>query len=555
MPMNGQPTVSGAACSVLTGRFAPVLATLFASLLIAPAVAAAQPAFTLPPLGAVANPINLDPITYQRAVFSGNTVIGTAELQAISAPYLSRPITLDEVEELRQKLSRLYTDRGYVNSGVLRKPSSTQDELAFDVVEGRLSDIRVQGNGRLDARYITRRLSPDSNAPFNMEALRERYQLLLADPQIERLNSRLSPGEQPGEAVLDVDVALARPYQFTVYANNYRPPSIGASAVGLSASFKNLTGHGDQLDLGLQSVPPSGAIGRTNLAWGVPLGFSGTRLSLALDHGDSSVVEEPAAALGITSQLRSVEAGLSQLLVENLTHTFTLGLNHMQRESRTLLLGTPFSFTPNEPEGVVRETLWRIWQDYSHRSPSQVLTLRSTFTLGLNNLTDAPVGLPMTIDAADRTYTTWMGQLQWARQVAVNGAQLVARATVQRSANRLLALDGIAVGGVNSVRGFRENELVRDEGEFINLEFDYPALRNATGMNINLIPFFDIGGARNRGGASDRLASSGLAVRLHHTGFTADLVVAKRLQQPDASTSSGASLQDQGIHLQVAWKF
>ena len=33
------------------------------------------------------------------------------------------------------------------------------------------------------------------------------------------------------------------------------------------------------------------------------------------------------------------------------------------------------------------------------------------------------------------------------------------------------------------------------------------------------------------------------------------VVLARRLQQPDAANNGGTSLQDKGIHLQVAWKF
>ncbi len=539
-------------------------------LMLTPVATMAQAPFELPALGASGGPAVAPTITVRNVSFSGNTVIATSELQALAAPYLSRPITSDEVEELRQKLSRLYVDRGYVSSGVLRNPLGASDTLAFDVVEGRLTEIRVLNNGRLDPRYITRRLSRhagldasrdvardlgrDGDGPFNMEVLRERYQLLLTDPLIEHMNSRVMPGEQPGEATLEVDVTLARPYQFTVFANNYRPPSVGANSLGLNASFRNLTGYGDLLEASLQNAPPSGAIGRASLAWNMPLGFSGTRFSLALEQGDSSVVEQPAAALGISSRLTSIDAGVSHTPAESLTQKFTLGLNHVRRESRTQLMGAPFSFTPNEPEGVIRETLWRLWQDYSYRTPSQVLALRSTFTRGNNNLTDVP-GLPVVADSAARSFTTWMGQLQWARQVATNGAQVMARVTLQRSADRLLALDGLSVGGINSVRGFRENELVRDEGAYINLEYDYPALRRASGMNLNLIPFLDYGDAHNLRGTHSTLSSAGLAIRFLYQAFTTDLVLAKRLQQPDSTSNTGGTLQDAGIHLQVAWKF
>lgn len=493
-------------------------------------------------------------VTVQRADFTGNTVVATSALQAIAAPYLARPASLDELDELRDKLTRHYTDQGYVNSGVMWNGDVANGVITFTVVEGRLSDITLSGMAGLDPRYVTRRLAHEGDGPLNMEVLRERFQLLLADPLITRMNARVVPGAQPGLATLDVEVVRARPYQFTLFANNYRPPSIGSNALGISGTFRNLTSLGDVLDLTLQAPAQSSARARTSTSWQMPLGFGGTRLSLALDHGSSSVVEQPAAALDIKSVLSSADVGLNHTLRESLSEKLSFGLNHVRRNNRSSLLGAPYSFTPNEPTGLTKEALWRFWQDYSYRTPTQVIALRSTFSAGRNNLQELP-GLPGA-DSAAKSFRLWMGQVQWARQMLDNGAQLVLRATVQRSAKRLLALDGLSVGGVNTVRGFRENQLVRDQGEVVNLEFDYPLLRNpATGLSLNLLPFLDYGRARNVGGPSASLSSVGLASRLIWRGLQLDLALARRIHAGvDLSTQHG-TLQDQGVHVQLAYKF
>ncbi|MBK9571434.1 MAG: ShlB/FhaC/HecB family hemolysin secretion/activation protein [Rhodoferax sp.] len=495
-----------------------------------------------------------DSFTARRAVFSGNTVVATSVLQAIAAPYLARETSLDELDELRDKLTRHYTDQGYVNSGVMWNGDVANGVITFTVVEGRLSDITLSGLAGLDPRYVTRRLAREGDGPLNMEVLRERFQLLLSDPLITRMNARVVPGAQPGMATLDVEVVRARPYQFTLFANNYRPPSIGSNTIGITGTFRNLTSLGDVLDLTLQAPAQSSARPRTSASWQVPLGFGGTRLSLALDHGSSSVVEQPAAALDIKSVLSSADVGLNHTLRETLSEKLSVGLNHVRRENRSSLLGAPYSFTPNEPAGITKEALWRFWQDYSYRTPTQVIALRSTFSTGRNNLQDV-AGLPAA-DSAAKSFRLWMGQVQWARQMLDNGAQLVLRATVQRSADRLLALDGLSVGGVNTVRGYRENQLVRDQGEVVNLELDYPLLRNpATGLSLNLLPFLDYGRARNVGGPSASLSSVGLATRLIWRGLQLDLALARRIHAGvDLSTQHG-TLQDQGVHLQVGYKF
>ena len=517
--------------------------------------AQAQDRFVLPPIDAATGTAASQTVTLQSIVLRGNTVVSSETLQALVVPYLNRPTRADELEDLRQKLTRVYTERGYVNSGVVWQGEASSGMLTGQVVEGRLSMIRLHGMQRLDERYLTRRLAAAADGPFNLEVLRERFQLALGDPLIERINARLMPGEQPGEAILDVDVTLARPWQFSVFANNYRAPSIGANAVGASASFRNLTGFGDLLEASYQNAPESAARGRASLSWGMPLGFAGTRFSIALEHGDSAVVEQPAAALEINGQLSSVDVGLSQTVLESLAHKLSVGVNRVGRSNRTLLMGLPFSFTPNEPEGVTRETLWRVWQDYSYRTPRQVVALRSTYTAGRNNLIDI-AGLPP-IDRPAKSFHLWTGQAQWGRQIMDNGTQLVLRGTLQHTSDRLLALDGLALGGVNTVRGYRENTLVRDAGAIANLEFDYPLQRNAgTGAQINLIPFADYGRARNAGGPVTTLASAGLAARVQWMRFYVDLAVAKRLRSSDAPAASSPSrLQDAGIHLQVAYRF
>ena len=526
-----------------------------AAMLLMPAAAHTQDRFVLPSVDSATSAAATQTVTLQSVVLRGNTVVSNDTLQEVAAPYLNRPARADELEDLRQKLTRVYTERGYVNSGVVWQGEASGGVLTGQVVEGRLSAIRLHGMQRLDERHLTRRLVTAADGPFNLEALRERFQLALGDPLIARMNARLTPGEQPGEAILDVDVALARPWQFSVFANNYRAPSIGANAVGASASFRNLTGFGDLLEASYQNAPESAARGRASLSWGMPLGFAGTRFSIALEHGDSAVVEQPAAALEINGQLSSVDVGLSQTVLESLAHKLSVGVNRVGRSNRTLLMGLPFSFTPNEPEGVTRETLWRVWQDYSYRTPTQVVALRSTYTAGRNNLIDI-AGLPP-IDRPAKSFHLWTGQAQWGRQIMDNGAQLVLRGTLQHTSDRLLALDGLALGGVNTVRGYRENTLVRDAGAIANLEFDYPLQRNAgTGAQINLIPFADYGRARNAGGPVTTLASAGLAARVQWMRFYVDLAVAKRLRSSDAPAASSPSrLQDAGIHLQVAYRF
>ena len=136
-----------------------------------------------------------------------------------------------------------------------------------------------------------------------------------------------------------------------------------------------------------------------------------------------------------------------------------------------------------------------------------------------------------------------------------NGAQIV-RGTTQQTEDRLVPLDGISVGGVYTVRGYVENQLVRDVGEILNVEFEYPLFRSAgTGLTFLLIPFYDYGRARNNGGSSASLSSLGLASRIRWQGLNMDLAIAKRLAHPDFISNSKENLQERGIHFQLSYNF
>jgi hemolysin activation/secretion protein len=526
---------------------------------IQPRTEASKGEFALPPVpetGIAPAERDRRPVRVQRIVFTGNRAISAEELARIAAPYQGKVVTVGELEELRQKISRHYVAQGYINSGALLDDDAYRDGiLTYRIVEGRLGAIRLAGLDGLRESYVAGRLSDDPAAPLNIDRLRERFALLLNDPLFERMNARLSPGAQAGEALLDIEVQRARAYQLGAAWNNYRPPSIGERSLELSGWVRNLTGFGDVLEADLQNSTQDRSGSRLRLDWRLPLNTAGTHVAFKYEKGQSAVIEEPMRELDIESRIDSKTLGIGQILHESLRHKLGLGLDYQDRENRTRLLGEPFSFIPGEPDGVTRSTAWRFWQEYTYRTESRVLALRSTFVAARNNLDDLS-GLPaLAIVQPARDYRYWLGQAQFVQLLGDDGARLILRGTVQQSGRRLLPMDGLSIGGVNTVRGFRENQLIRDRGAVFNLEYEYPLIRNAAGLSATLSPFYDYGKGRSAGESADALESAGLATRVRWQGFTLDLAVAKRLRETKAAATGHGTLQDRNIHLQFGYSF
>ena len=76
----------------------------------------------------------------------GNTVVSDDALAGIASEYESRRLGAFEIEELRERLTRVYLDQGYVTSGAVVPAQGLRDGvLEIDIVEGRLTRIDVEG--------------------------------------------------------------------------------------------------------------------------------------------------------------------------------------------------------------------------------------------------------------------------------------------------------------------------------------------------------------------------------------------------------------------------
>lgn len=476
--------------------------------------------------------------------FEGNHAIPTAELQHIAKPFAGRAVTRAELEQLREAISRFYLERGYINSGAILPDDFYGDGIVrLQIIEGRIEEIRLSGMRRLRDRYIRDRLI-QGDEPLNVNILQERFQLLLADPLFSKINARLMPGSQLGLARIDLDVTRARPWDLNLFANNYRSPSVGSEAIGLNGHARNVTGLGDTLNGTVQGGHHDNE--RYSFGWSIPI-TGRTRAHLRYDRGSSTVLEEPLASLDVESTLDSREVGAAHTLVETLRRHFSVGMTYVQRENATKLLGEPFSFVAGEGTGTSKISAWRVDQDFVQRWTRQALALRSTLTWGRTNTESTPVTADI---VPPKHYLFWLGQLQFTHRVLDKGSDFVVRTSMQFSRDRLVPLERFAIGGVATVRGYRENQVVRDQGYTATFEFRYPLWeRTASRHQLTVVPFLDYGEAWNKHEPREQLASAGVGLEYRFYGFAAELYYGKRLREPEVKTSG--DLQDKGIHVQL----
>src|SRR6266536_3296810 len=101
---SGRKTFHWAVCAICLG---------FSTLLVNAQPAASQPSSNLPLAGAV---------SVKALQFEGNTRFSSERLNREVAEILHRNngnLTLDDLEEIRQRLTLLYINAGYINSGAI----------------------------------------------------------------------------------------------------------------------------------------------------------------------------------------------------------------------------------------------------------------------------------------------------------------------------------------------------------------------------------------------------------------------------------------------------
>jgi len=483
--------------------------------------------------------------------FQGNTIFSDDKLLAVANPFMGNKVTLADLEELRYRITRQYVDMGYINSGAVLKPDQEVDNgvVTYLIMEGRLDRVNVTGNGRLGPGYIQKRIWPDKEKPFNVPVLQERFQLLLQDPLIERMNGRLRPGLSPGEAFLDLDLVRARPYELSLIADNHRTPSTGAEGITAAGTVWNLTGFGDRLDA---SLGVTEGVNEVAVRFALPVNAWGTRLYLGYNQNDNAVIEEPLNSVDIESESKSFEMNLTHPFLKTMGRTLEAGVTLAKRKSETSLNGTDFSFSRGADDGKSEVTALRFIQSYVDRTPFTAITLRSTMSFGLD-LFDPTIHDD---DRPDGRFLAWLLQTQYARRLGERFGQVLLRGDLQLANDNLLSLEQFASGGINSVRGYRENERVRDNGYLLSAEWRYPLWvkgGDERDGSLQAALFTDFGSAWNKGETShdDPLHSVGIGLlwKMNRLAM-AEIYLAHDLQE--ATEKYDHNLQDEGIYFRFS---
>jgi len=180
----------------------------------------------------------------EKYLISGNTVLAPGQLGRILTNVPAAFGTNVSFADIRAQLGDLqmaYRERGFVTVAVALPPQKlTNAEVKIKVTEGRLSDIRVEGNKFYSTPNVLRALpSLHTNMLLNSHVFQRELDLANANRN-RQIYPVIGPGLEPGTTELTLKVKDRLPVHSRVEINNQATPGTPDSRVNFNAEYDNL---------------------------------------------------------------------------------------------------------------------------------------------------------------------------------------------------------------------------------------------------------------------------------------------------------------------------
>ncbi|RMF24661.1 MAG: ShlB/FhaC/HecB family hemolysin secretion/activation protein, partial [Cyanobacteria bacterium J083] len=296
--------------------------------------------------------------------------------------------------------------------------------------------------------------------------------------------------------------------------DNGRSPSVGTFRRKAEIIEGNLFGYGDEVYFAYTNTDGSDVL---DAAYTIPVNAYNGTVRFFYSNRDSDVIEPPFDRIDIESESELYEITYRQPIIRTPEQEFTLGITGSHRQGQTYILDDiPFSLSLGADEGETRISSLRFFQEWVQRSQTDVFALRSQFSFGVDLL-----GTTQNDDLPDGDYFAWRGQAQWVKLLDTE-TLLLARTDIQLAGTDLLAQEQFGLGGIESVRGYRQDALLTDSGVLASVELRLPLYHEPQDeIVLQIVPFVDFGMGWNLSKREDpdpdHLFSVGLGLQFEYS--------------------------------------
>lgn len=488
----------------------------------------------------------------------GNHVLQPKDIEPAVLPHLGPRRTIKDVEAARRDLEKVYHDRGFQTVYVdIPQQRVTGGVVILKVTEVSVKRLRVVGSRYFSLGYIKQAIPSlgEGNVPNFNDVQKELAQLNRSTDR--NVTPILKPSSTPGQMDVELKVKDQFPLHGSVEVNDRYSLNTTHTRAVAQLRYDNLWQRGHSINLLYQVAPerPSDADVRS-VSYVIP-GDTGRTYAMYAIRSRSDV-----AAVGTLNVIGKGDIFGVRLIqplpsVDALTQSINLGVDYKDlTEDVNLVGGGTFS------------------------SPITYVPVSATYSgtlAGARGTTSFDAGATFVIRGlggnandfnnsranADSAFVAFRGGVQRA-QVLPAKWSLLAKLDGQLASGPLVNSEEFAAGGALSVRGYKEAEVLGDNGIHGSLELRTPSLWNGDkpgDRNLLFLAFVEGAHLRVRqplpGQQADfTLASAGLGLRVQARGLGLTLDAAHAFKDAvNNGVSGNTSAGDNRLHFAVSYEF
>ena len=477
----------------------------------------------------------------------GADALSDAERERLLKPYIGQCLGVPQLNELLKVITDHYLDKGLVTSrAYLPQQDLSSGHLQVLVVEGRLEGLKGAENSQLSDRELAMAFPGKTGELLNLREMEQMVDQLNRLPS-NRAQMELTPGQNIGGSEVRVNNTPQKPWRAGLSRHNDGQKSTGEQQWGASLDWDSPLGLADQLALrgGHDAVSDHQKTSRNGmLYYNLPFGW----WNLSYTYSQSEY-----RAVGQANGFNFKQSGDSQ------NHQVRLErVVHRDAVSKTSLnTGLSYLRTNNfiedsklaESSNRISEAQFGI--NHGRRIGNAFVNLDLGLQQGIGALDaqgdhEPGPGLP---DARYRKYTATLSYLQ-PFMLGGESFSFSSLMTGQRSEDVLFSPQRMSLGGLSSIRGYKDQTLSGDSGGYwrndlrwsrpVTLEWLRPVFAEygtSLGYDQGVIR-----GDRYNGDQHGRMSSNSLELFARGEHLNASVTFAHSLERPDALTEREAPI-------------
>jgi hemolysin activation/secretion protein len=393
------------------------------------------------------------------------------DVEAAVYPFLGPGRTSADVEQARAAVEKAYQDKGYQAASVEVPPQQARHGIVvLQAYEGKVGKLRIKG-----ARYFlpsaikARARSLAEGRAINFNDVNRDIVALNQLPD-RRVTPVLRAGEEPGTVDVDLNVKDTFPLHGSVELNNRRSLDTTPLRLNAALSYNNLWQAGHSIGASFQTSPQAPDEVQVYSGYYVARFASLDWLSVMVQGSkqDSNVSTLGAVAVAGKGETLGTRIILALPSENDLFHSLSFGIDYKHYNNAVTLAGiasaTPITYYPIT-----------VGYNATINGKGSVTEFNGGVTYGLRGFGSRSSKFDQNRYKADANFLYLRADLSRTQKLP-GGFELFGKVQGQIADQPLVSNEQFGGGGLGTVRGYLEAEVVGDNAAFGTLELRGPQM-------------------------------------------------------------------------------